>query len=125
MAQTFIGFNTINQFKKFTLTDYPLIKQDLLNAFNIRQGELPGRPEYGTSLWNFLFESQVEELQNNIVDEIQRVAGGDPRVFISDIQIFPQDNGILIQLELTITPSTDASRLAIFFDLVSRRASFI
>jgi hypothetical protein len=72
-----------------------------------------------------LFESQVEELQNNIVDEIQRVAGGDPRVFISDIQIFPQDNGILIQLELTITPSTDASRLAIFFDLVSRRASFI
>jgi hypothetical protein len=46
-------------------------------------------------------------------------------VFISDIQIFPQDNGILIQLELTVTPSTDASRLAIFFDLVSRRASFI
>jgi len=125
MAQTFIGFNTINQFKKFTLTDFPLIKQDLLNAFNIRQGELPGRPEYGTLLWNFLFENQVEELQNNIVDEIQRVAGGDPRVYISDIQVFPQDNGILIQLELTITPSTDANRLSIFFDIVTRRASFI
>jgi len=125
MAQTFIGFNTINQVKKFTLTDFPLIKQDLLNAFNIRQGELPGRPEYGTLLWNFLFENQVEELQNNIVAEIQRVAGGDPRVFISDIQIFPQENGILIQLELTVTPSTDASRLAIFFDIVTRRASFI
>jgi len=125
MAQTFIGFNTINQVKKFTLTDFPLIKQDLLNAFNIRQGELPGRPEYGTLLWNFLFENQVEELQNDIVAEIQRVAGGDPRVFISDIQVFPQENGILIQIELTITPSTDASRLAIFFDIVSRRASFI
>ena len=87
MAQTFIGFNTINQFKKFTLTDFPLIKQDLLNAFNIRHGELPGRPEYGTLLWNFLFENQVEELQNNIVDEIQRVAGGDPRVYISGIQV--------------------------------------
>jgi phage baseplate assembly protein W len=125
MAQTFIGFNTINQFKKFTLTDYPLIKQDLLNAFNIRQGELPGRPEYGTLLWNFLFENQVEELQNSIVAEIQRVAGGDPRVYISDIQVFPQDNGILIQLELTVTPSTDANRLSIFFDIVTRRASFI
>jgi phage baseplate assembly protein W len=125
MAQTFIGFNTINQFKKFTLTDFPLIKQDLLNAFNIRQGELPGRPEYGTLLWNFLFENQVEELQNSIVDEIQRVAGGDPRVYISDIQVFPQDNGILIQLELTVTPSTDANRLSIFFDIVTRRASFI
>ena len=123
--QTFIGFNTINQVKKFTLTDFQLIKQDLLNAFNIRQGELPGRPDYGTILWNFLFEAQIEELQNNIVNEVQRVAGGDPRLFISDIQVFPQDNGMLIQLELTVNPTTDAERLSIFFDITSRRASYI
>ena len=48
---TFIGFNTIGQYKKFTLLDYELIKRDLLNAFNIRQGELVGRPDYGTALW--------------------------------------------------------------------------
>lgn len=125
MAQTFIGFNTINQYKKFTLTDFELIKRDLANAFNIRQGELPGRPDYGTIMWNFLFENQVEELQNSIVAEVQRVAGGDPRVFISDIQVFPEENGILIQLEVTVTPSTDAARLGIFFDIISRRASFI
>jgi hypothetical protein len=41
---TFIGFNTVDQFKKFTLTDFELIKRDLINALNIRQGELPGRP---------------------------------------------------------------------------------
>ena len=125
MAQTFIGFNTINQYKKFTLTDFELIKRDLANAFNIRQGELPGRPDYGTIMWNFLFENQIEELQNSIVAEVQRVAGGDPRVFISDIQVFPEENGILIQLEVTVTPSTDAARLGIFFDIISRRASFI
>jgi phage baseplate assembly protein W len=125
MAQTFIGFNTINQYKKFTLTDFELIKRDLANAFNIRQGELPGRPDYGTIMWNFLFENQIEELQNSIVAEVQRVAGGDPRVFISDIQVFPEDNGILIQLEVTVTPSTNAERLGIFFDIISRRASFI
>jgi hypothetical protein len=123
--QTFIGFNTIDQVKKFTLTDFALIKRDLLNAFNIRQGELPGRPEYGTLIWNFLFENQVEELQNSLVNEIQRVAGGDPRLVISDIQVFPQENGILLQIEITVTPSTDAERLAIFFDITSRRASYI
>ena len=123
--QTFIGFNTINQYKKFTLTDFALIQRDLLNAFNIRQGELPGRPGYGTVLYDYVFENQVEELQNNIVNEVQRVAGGDPRVFISDIQVFPQDNGMLIQLELTINPTTDAERLSIFFDITSRRASYI
>ena len=31
---TFIGFNTINQNKKFTAVDFDLIKIDLLNAFN-------------------------------------------------------------------------------------------
>jgi phage baseplate assembly protein W len=123
--QTFIGFNTIDQVKKFTLTDFALIKRDLLNAFNIRQGELPGRPEYGTLIWNFLFENQVEELQNSLVNEIQRVAGGDPRIYISDIQVFPQDNGILLQIELLVTPSTNAERLSIFFDITSRRASYI
>jgi hypothetical protein len=125
MAQTFIGFNTQGQFKKFTLTDFELIKRDLLNAFNIRQGQLPGRPAYGTVLWDFLFENQLEELQTGIVNEIQRVAGGDPRIYISDTQVYPQDNGILIEIELQVIPSSNAQRLSIFFDLQQRSASYV
>jgi phage baseplate assembly protein W len=125
MAQRFIGFNTQGQFKKFTLTDRELIKRDLLNAFNIRQGQLPGRPAVGTALWDYLFENQVEKLQQDIINEVQRVAGQDPRLYISDIQVFPQENGILIQVELTIVPSTDAERLALFFDLTQRQATFV
>ena len=125
MAQTFIGFNTQNQYKKFTLTDFALIKRDLLNAFNIRQGQLPGRPAYGTTLWDFLFENQLEDLQTNIVTEIQRVAGGDPRIYISDTQVFPQENGILLEIELAVVPSTDAERLSIFFNLQERSASYV
>ena len=64
---TFIGFNTIDQFKKFTLTDFDLIQRDLLNAFNIRQGQLPGRPGYGTTMYSFLFENQIEQLQLLVV----------------------------------------------------------
>jgi phage baseplate assembly protein W len=61
---TFIGFNTINQFGKFTLLDFELIKRDLANAFNIQQGTLPGRPGYGTTIWSLLFENQSAEAQN-------------------------------------------------------------
>jgi phage baseplate assembly protein W len=125
MVQRFIGFNTQGQYKKFTLTDFPLIKRDLINAFNIRQGQLPGRPEYGTVLWDYLFEGQLEELQAQITKEVQRVAGGDPRVYISDIQCYPQENGILIEIQLTILPSTDAERLSLFFDITSRVASYV
>ena len=70
---TFIGFNTINQNKNFTAVDFDLIKIDLLNAFNIRQGELVGRPGYGTVIWNYLFENQTPETQAVIYAEIQRV----------------------------------------------------
>jgi phage baseplate assembly protein W len=122
---TFIGFNTINQYKKFTLTDFALIKRDLLNAFNIRQGQLPGRPEYGTVIWDFLFEPQTAQTQNGIQAEVQRVAGGDPRIFISDIQAYPQANGILIEIQLTVIPSQNAEIMSIFFDQQQRKASYV
>jgi phage baseplate assembly protein W len=122
---TFIGFNTINQNKKFTLTDYDLIQRDLLNAFNIRQGELPGRPGYGTVIWDYLFENQVEQLQQDIRAEVQRVAGGDPRIYVNDVQAFPQENGILLQIEITVVQTTNAKILSVFFDLQTRNASYV
>jgi phage baseplate assembly protein W len=122
---TFIGFNTIGQNKKFTTVDFDLIKIDLLNAFNIRQGELVGRPGYGTLLWNYLFENQTSETQTLIYQEIQRVCAGDPRVYISGIQVFPQQNGILIQLGVAVVPSTTAQQLNILFDQEQRTATYV
>ena len=125
MPQRFLGFNTQGQFKKFTLTDFELIKRDLLNAFNIQQGSLPGRPDYGTVLWTYLFEPQLEAVQTQITNEVRRVAAGDPRIYINDVQAYPQDNGILMEIELTAVPSTDAERLQIFFDINSTQASLV
>ena len=122
---TFIGFNTINQPKKFTLLDFDLVKRDLLNAFNIQQGQLVGRPGYGTNLWNYLFENQTQETERAILNEVQRVAGGDPRLYIQSIQLFPQQNGILVQIDLSLVPSTDAQRLSIFFDEQTRNATYV
>jgi hypothetical protein len=76
-------------------------------------------------LWDFLFENQVEDLQTAIVAEVQRVAGGDPRIYISDTQVFPQENGILLEIQLAVVPSTDAERLSIFFNLQQRSASYV
>jgi hypothetical protein len=60
-----------------------------------------------------------------VYEEIQRVAGGDPRIYINAIEVFPQQNGLLLQLELTVVPSTDAQRLSIFFDQTQRVASYV
>ena len=122
---TFIGFNTQDQYKKFTLLDEDLVKRDLLNGLNIRQGQLPGRPQFGTTLWENLFENQSPALVTAIENEIQRVAGYDPRIQIMDTQVFPQENGILIQVQLAIVPNTTAQQLSIFFNQQQRRASYV
>lgn len=122
---TFIGFSTINRNKKFTLTDFALIRRDLVNAFNIRQGSLPGRPAVGTSLWDMLFENQLEQLQDQIEAEIKRVVSGDPRLALKSLQVYPQENGMLIELDVETVPSTDAQRLALFFDITTNTASYL
>ncbi len=72
-----------------------------------------------------MFEPQLESTQREIEREVQRVAGQDPRIYINSTQAFPSGNGILIQIELEVVPSTDAERLAIFFDLEQRNATYV
>ena len=122
---TFIGYSTINQYKKFTLTDGELIKRDLLNAFNIRQGTLPGRPAYGSTLLDSIFENQDNTTESAILAEIQRIAGGDPRVYLSDANYYPQENGVLVELQVQLIPSQTTELLSIFFNQETRRASYV
>jgi phage baseplate assembly protein W len=119
---TFIGFNTIDQFRKFTLVNADLVKRDLLNALNINQGELPGRPAYGTTIWSLIFENQSTQVEQAILTELQRVAAQDPRLFLNSVEFYPYENGIRIEMLIQIVPSTTAERLAIFFDQQSQRA---
>jgi len=121
----FRGFSTIGKYKKFTLTDYELVKRDLLNALNIREGELPGRPEFGTRLWNFLFEANDNNTIRNITKEVERIASYDPRVLINDVIVTQDDHGIVLELVVTIQPNQDPELLRIKFDEESNTAAFV
>lgn len=122
---TFIGFSTINQNKKFTLTDFDLIKRDLANALNIQQGSLPGRPGYGTTIWQYVFENQTQSTQNQMLEELARVVSNDPRLALVDAYVYPRDNGVLIELEVQVVGSTTVERLTAFFDQNSNQATFV
>ncbi len=121
---TFIGYSTIDKYKDYTVTDFELIKRDLLNVLNIRQGEMPGRPEVGTSMWSLIYEPQSPSTSKAINTEIQRVVAQDPRIQISDINVYAQENGILIELEIDTVQGQDAELLRVFFDQQQQRAAF-
>ena len=46
-------------------------------------------------------------------------------MFISGIQVFPQQNGMLIQLGIAVVPSTQAQQLSLFLDPQQRTATYV
>jgi phage baseplate assembly protein W len=102
--------------KRFKLTDEQLVVTDLINALNIPQGQKPGKPSYGTTIWSFIFEPNTLDVRQALTTEVQRVAQLDPRIELNSIEVYHQDHGILIQLEMAIAPFNDAMTFNLFFD---------
>lgn len=84
-----------------------------------------GKPSYGTTVWDLLFEAQIPETQARIQEEIQRVVGTDPRLYLNGVNVYPQDNGVLIEVLVTFVSSTEPERLLVFFNPSSRQASYV
>jgi len=118
---TFRGFTTRERFSRFTAFDVDLIKTDLLNAFSIRQGEKPGKPEYGSSIWSFVFDPLTDDVVEKIVEEAERVVTKDPRLSVDTINVFTREGGVLLELSLLINPAATPLDLVLQFNETSRR----
>lgn len=112
----FKGFNTINQFKKFTLTDRDLIKRDLTNAFSIRGGQMPGRPEVGTNIWNYIFDPNDAFTVSKVEQEVTRIIDLDSRIKLVDLKMVSVGNVIQVQVLLNLLPNTNTETFYINFN---------
>ena len=98
------------------MLDQQLVIQDLVNALNIKRGQKVGQPEYGTSIWDFVFEPNTEDVQFALENEIRRVISLDPRIILNFVKAYPKENGILIETEIAINPFNQATFLNVFFN---------
>jgi phage baseplate assembly protein W len=108
--------------KKFKLVDESLILQDFLNALNITKGQKVGQPEYGTDLWSYVFEPGTADVQLRLENEIRRVASQDPRLILNSLIAYPQENGILIEVELAVAPFNTPRNIDIYFSNLTNKA---
>jgi len=116
-TQVYKGFSTVNtSTQNFKLYDFELIKQDLLNAFYIRQGERLMNPEYGTVIWDLLFEPMTADVQNSIVQNVSAIFNSDPRIQASNILVTPYQTGIQIQCTLKYLVYNIQENLQMKFD---------
>jgi phage baseplate assembly protein W len=120
---TYKGFSTLGASRNFRLTDFDLIKQDIINHFNIRKGEKLMNPNFGTIIWNVLYEPFTEDLKSVIISDISAIAGYDPRVSFDNIIVTEYDQGIQIELQLRYVPTNQINTMLLNFNGESQSLS--
>lgn len=116
-SQIYKGTSTVSDdSKSFSLYDINLIKQDLLNHFNIRKGEKIYNPNFGSIIWDLIHEPLTEETTELLQNDVKEVLRSDPRVLVENISIFEQQTGVQIVIEINFKDYNQLERMVYTFD---------
>ena len=100
----------------FKSYDFEVAKQDLINRLSVRKGERVENPEFGTIIYDALFEPFTEALKDAIVEDVTANLNADPRISTQDITVTEADKGIAIQATITYVPLNITEKLRFSFD---------
>jgi phage baseplate assembly protein W len=116
-SQFYKGFSTVDETKiNPKLYDYDLIKQDILNMFRTRQGERVMNPNFGTIIWNVIFDPLTEQLKEAVVQDVNRILNFDPRVVPVSINLTEEPYGLLLESTLSYVGTNQTDVLKLSFD---------
>lgn len=111
------GISTVNpENDGFRLYDVAIIKQDIINHFHIRQGEKLENPEFGTIIWDVLYEPLTENLKQAIVENVETIVNADPRVVVDRVIVDSFYNGIQIECVITYLDYSISEQMRLQFD---------
>lgn len=113
---TYKGFSTVDQKKSFKLYDSSLVKRDLINHFHIRKGEKLENPNFGTIIWDVIFEPMTEQLKELIAKDVEEIVNSDPRIAVNALTVDSTDQGISLQIEVTYLPFNVSDNMTLTFD---------
>lgn len=116
-ARAYRGLSTVNpDNSSYSLYDIGLIKQDIINHFHIRQGEKLSDPEFGTIIWDILFEPLTDPIKDAIVNNVTKIVNADPRVKVNQIIVDSYESGIQVECSLTYLPYNISETMRLNFD---------
>lgn len=113
---TFKGFSSRADKKNYKLYDFEVAKQGLINRLSVRKGERVENPEFGTIIYDAIFEPFTEDLKEAIVEDITANLNADPRIATEEIVVTEADKGIAIQATIKYVPLNITEKLRFNFD---------
>ena len=114
--QTFRGFSSRADKSNYKLYDFELIKQDLINRLSVRKGERVENPDFGTIIYDVLFEPLTEVTKQAVADDIAQNLNADPRLSTREILVSESEHGISVQATITYVPYNITEKLTFSFD---------
>lgn len=113
---TYKGFSSKETKRNYKLYDIDLVKQDLINHFYIRKGEKLENPDFGTIIWDMLFENFTEDVKRMIAKDVEDIINYDPRIAVNAVTVDSTDQGIRIQADIVYIPFNVNERMTFDFD---------
>ena len=113
---TFKGFSSKADKRNFKIYDFECVKQNLINRLSVRKGERVENPEFGTIIYDCLFEPFTDQLKDAIIEDITDNLNADPRIATKDIRVIEADHGIAIQATIQYVPLDITEKLQFNFD---------
>lgn len=114
-TQVFSGFSS-EDYNKEVLYDVELITRDLKNHFYTRRGERVMNPEFGTIIWDMLFEPFTENVRNLVREDVIRVIESEPRVELQNVEVATTSRSITVRMEIRYLPFNSIGTLDLEFD---------
>tara|TARA_B100001113_G_scaffold311829_1_gene275918 strand:- start:3368 stop:3781 length:414 start_codon:yes stop_codon:yes gene_type:complete len=112
----FKGFSSRAEQRNFKIYDFEVAKQDLINRLSVRKGERVENPEFGTIIYDAIFEPFTEALKDAIIEDVTANLNADPRLSTGDITVREADKGIAIEASITFVPLNITEKLSFNFD---------
>ena len=80
------------------------------------KGEKLSDPNFGTIIWDVLFEPLTDQTRNLIIKDVSDVINYDPRVSVNQITVDTYESGIQVSCELVYKPYSIVEKLQFQFD---------
>jgi phage baseplate assembly protein W len=116
ITHTYKGFNSKDPNNNFKIYDIDLVKQDIINHFYIRKGEKLENPDFGTIIWDMIFEQFTEENKSLIARDVETIINYDPRIVVQDVSVDSTEQGIRIEAAVVYIPFNVNERMTFDFD---------
>lgn len=110
------GFSSRATTSGYKIYDFEVAKQDLINRLSIRKGERVENPEFGTIIYDAIFEPLTESLKDVILNDLTKNFNADERLVAEDITVVESEHGLSVQATIKYVPLDITEKIRLNFD---------